>query len=221
MVRANLFRNNGDAREEEEKRIMHYSNLLKILLVGEGDFSFAACLAQAFGSAVNIVATSLDSQASSKLLYNRAGANMEILVGLGGTILHEVNAHNMTQHPDLRQKCFDRIVFNFPHAGYKGHDHSNSQIQRHRELVRGFLKSAKSMLTRNGEIHVTHKTAYPFSKWEIEKLAEEDEELHLVEKAKFSDSDYPGYVNKRGDGLWCDQSFPIGQCSTYKFALRD
>lgn len=93
-------------------------------------------------------------------------------------------------------------------------------FRRHRELVRGFLKSARSMLTKHGEIHVTHKTAYPFSKWEIEKLAEEDEELCLVEKAEFSESDYPGYVNKRGDGLWCDQKFPIGQCSTYKFALR-
>ncbi|XP_030439750.1 uncharacterized protein At4g26485-like [Syzygium oleosum] len=221
MVRVNLLRNHGDAREEEEeKRIKHYSNLHRMLLVGEGDFSFAACLAQAFGSAVNIVATSLDSQASSKMLYKRASANMEILEGLGSTILHDVNAHTMTQHPVLKHKSFDRIVFNFPHAGYKGHDHSSSQIQRHQELVRGFLKSARSMLAKHGEIHVTHKTAYPFSKWEIEKLAEEDEELCLVEKAEFSESDYPGYVNKRGDGLWCDQKFPIGQCSTYKFALR-
>ncbi|KAF8022392.1 hypothetical protein BT93_F0047 [Corymbia citriodora subsp. variegata] len=179
MVRANLFRNNGDASEEEEKRIMHYSNLHKILLVGEGDFSFAACLAQALGSAVNIVATSLDSQVSLKLLYKRAGANMEILQGLGGTILHETLMFQDIATDDVAVGFFFR---------------------RHQELVRGFLKNAKSMLTRNGEIHVTHKTAYPFSKWEIEKLAEEDEELHLVEKAKFSDSDYPGYVNKRGDG---------------------
>ncbi|XP_039170401.1 uncharacterized protein At4g26485 [Eucalyptus grandis] len=125
---------------------------------------------------------------------------MEIQEGLGGTILHEVDAHNMTEHPDLRHKSFDRIVFNFQHTGYKGHDHSNSQIQRHQELVRAFLKSARSMLTRNGQIHATHKTAYPFSKWEIEKLPEEDEKLRLVEKAKFSESDYSGYVNKRGDG---------------------
>ncbi|XP_030548983.1 uncharacterized protein At4g26485-like [Rhodamnia argentea] len=224
MVRVNLLRNNGDAREEEqeeEKLIKHYSNLHKILLVGEGDFSFSACLARAFGSAINIVATSLDSQASSKMLYKSASATMEILEGLGCTILHEVNARTMTRHPVLQGKPFDRIVFNFPHAGYKGPDHSDSQIQRHRDLVRGFLRSARSMLTKNGEIHETHKTAYPFSKWEIEKLAEEDEELRLVEKAKFSESDYPGYVNKRGDGLWCDQKFPIGQCSTYKFALRD
>lgn len=44
------------------KRIKHYSSWHKILLVGEGDFSFSACLALAFGSAANIIATSLDSQ---------------------------------------------------------------------------------------------------------------------------------------------------------------
>ncbi|KAL3734557.1 hypothetical protein ACJRO7_023844 [Eucalyptus globulus] len=166
--------------KKKKRSIKHYSNLHKILLVGEGDFSFAVCLAQAFGSAVNIVATSVDSQAP----------NIEILEGLGGTILHEVDAHNMTEHPDLRHKSSDRIVFNFLHTGYKGHEHSNSQIQRQQEPVRAFLKSARSMLTRNGEIHQV----------EIEKLAEEDEKLRLVEKAKFSESDYSGYVNKRGDG---------------------
>ena len=40
---------------------MHYSSFHKILLVGEGDFSFALCLAKAFGTARNMVATSLDS----------------------------------------------------------------------------------------------------------------------------------------------------------------
>ncbi|KAK2631073.1 hypothetical protein EUGRSUZ_L03451 [Eucalyptus grandis] len=192
--------------KKKKRSIKHYSNLHKILLVGEGDFSFAVCLAQAFGSAVNIVATSVDSQVDRPEKCRQSGCtkerapNIEILEGLGGTILHEVDAHNMTEHPDPRHKSSDRIVFNFLHTGYKGHDHSNSQIQRHQELVRAFLKSARSMLTRNGEIHVTHKTAYPFSKWEIEKLAEEDEKLRLVEKAKFSESDYSGYVNKRGDG---------------------
>ncbi|XP_031406922.1 varicose-related protein-like [Punica granatum] len=45
-----------------EMKIMHYSSNHSILLVGEGDFSFAACLARAFGSAPHIVATSLDSR---------------------------------------------------------------------------------------------------------------------------------------------------------------
>lgn len=46
----------------QEKKIVHYSSSQKILLVGEGDFSFATCLAKAFGSASNMVATSLNSR---------------------------------------------------------------------------------------------------------------------------------------------------------------
>jgi len=46
----------------EKKSITHYSSTDKILLVGEGDFSFSLCLAKAFGSALNIFATSLDDK---------------------------------------------------------------------------------------------------------------------------------------------------------------
>lgn len=45
----------------EERWIKHYSSGHRILLVGEGNFSFSACLAQEFRSAPNIIATSLDS----------------------------------------------------------------------------------------------------------------------------------------------------------------
>lgn len=72
------------------------------------------------------------------------------------------------------------------------------------------------MLTTNGEVHVTHKTAYPFNRWKIEKLAKKVG-LCLVEEVEFYRCDYPGYVNKRGDGFKVDQSFPVGRCSTFKF----
>lgn len=89
--------------------------------------------------------------------------------------------------------------------------------RRHQELVRGFLKSAVNMLKENGEIHVTHKTAYPFNRWEIEMLGV-GFGLRLVEKVPFYLWHYPGYQNKRGDGSRCDESFPVGVCSSFKFA---
>jgi 25S rRNA (uracil2634-N3)-methyltransferase len=54
----------------EKKSIMHYSSSHKILLVGEGDFSFTLCLAKAFGSAVNIVATSLDDRGMNESIWH-------------------------------------------------------------------------------------------------------------------------------------------------------
>ncbi|XP_050368877.1 uncharacterized protein At4g26485-like [Argentina anserina] len=200
-----------------EKMIKHYSSNQKILLVGEGNFSFAACLAKIFGSAKNMVATSLDSKESVIVKYSTAAAsNLKELEDMECVLLHEVDVHTMRQHPLLVDQLFDRIVFNFPHAGFVFREHDQFQIKLHQDLVRGFFASAYEMLNESGQVHVTHKTAYPFNKWEIVKLAEEAG-LYLVEEAAFSIWDYPGYINMRGSGHSCDQTFPVGQCSTFKF----
>ncbi|KAL6201840.1 hypothetical protein ACLB2K_025552 [Fragaria x ananassa] len=200
------------------KRIKHYSSNQKILLVGEGNFSFAACLAIKFGSAKNLVATSLDSKKSViAKSSNAAPSNLKELEDRGCVILHGVNVHIMKQHHLLVNQLFDRIVFNFPHAGFIHWENEKRQIKLHQHLVRGFFASACQMLKVNGEVHVTHKTTYPFNEWEIVELAREAG-LYLVEEASFSTRDYPGYVNKRGSGEKCNRTFPVGQCSTYKFA---
>jgi len=69
-----------------------------------------------------------------------------------------------------------------------------------KRLVKGFLKSTHDTLEENEEIHVIHKTTYPYKKWEIEKSAE-DAGLFLVKKVNFRVSDYPGYENKIGQAL--------------------
>jgi 25S rRNA (uracil2634-N3)-methyltransferase len=143
----------------EEKWIKHYSNHHKILLVGEGDFSFALSLANAFGSASNMVATSRDSKGIKKIIlsnvilifliffcnnffecvecfllgslimkYSRAFAILKELETLGCSIVHEVDAHSVHKHPMLQNKFFDRIVYNFPHAGFGLAENNSNQI---------------------------------------------------------------------------------------------
>lgn len=79
--------------------------------------------------------------------------------------------------------------------------------------------NSREMVSESGEIHVTHKTAYPFSKWKIAKIAREVG-LRLVNEYEFYLSNYDGYTNKKGSGIYCDNSLPVGECSTFIFMKR-
>ena len=86
--------------------------------------------------------------------------------------------------------------------------------------MKDFFRSASLLLRPDGEVHVSHKTKHPYRKWNLEGLASEFT-LFLVEQVDFHIEDYPGYNNKRGDGLHSDQPFLLGKCSTFKFKIGD
>ncbi|KAK4493157.1 hypothetical protein RD792_017992 [Penstemon davidsonii] len=202
----------------EERWIKHYSSSHDILLVGEGDFSFSLCLATAFGSATNIVATSFDSYDELIKKYKKAKANLAILETLGATLLHGVDATKMKISPHLQCRKFHRIIYNFPHAGFHHKEDHPHLISMHKNLVLGFFRNARSMLWLDGEIHITHKIKPPFDSWRIQDLASNCS-LYLIECADFRIQDYPSYKNKRGSGPRCDKPFHLGECRTFKFKL--
>ncbi|KAK4594494.1 hypothetical protein RGQ29_018252 [Quercus rubra] len=207
-----------EEEEQEEKWVKNYSSDHQILLVGEGDFSFSLSLAHSFGSASNILASSLDPYDVLMENYEDAKWNLANLENLGASLLHGVDATKLKRHSDLRWRKFDRIIFNFPHAGYHGNEAHTRVIKMHRNLVHGFFSSARGMLRADGEIHVNHKTTAPFCHWNRRELALKNW-LVLIGCVDFKKEDYLGYNNKRGDGSRCDESFPLGECSTFEFRL--
>ncbi|RCV12142.1 hypothetical protein SETIT_2G245700v2 [Setaria italica] len=212
-------------KKEEEKGqgvkwLGHYSSTQDILLVGDGDFSFSLALATAFGSGANLVATSLDTYETLKSKYSKAESNITNLKRLSATVLHGVDTKKMKLHPDLKKRRFDRIVFNFPHAGFKGKEDDMHMINSHRELVWGFFNNALHLLRPYCEIHISHKTGGAYDRWDIEDLAF-GASLVLVEKVAFQQEDYPGYNQKRGDSARSDEAFDLGTCFTFMFRIRD
>ncbi|XP_026396369.1 uncharacterized protein At4g26485-like [Papaver somniferum] len=185
-----------EKKKSSEGTITHYNRSQRILLVGEGDFSFSACLANAFGSATDMVATSLDTEETLLEKYSGARKNIRQLQKLGCLVLHEVGVHDMLYDSDLMNMKFDRIVFNFPHAGHFPplYETDGFLIEMHKKLLLGFFKSASKMLNKAGEIHVSHRNDFPYNQREIKKLAN-DAGLQLIGKVKFQKSDYPGYSN--------------------------
>ncbi|XP_045822257.1 heavy metal-associated isoprenylated plant protein 41-like [Trifolium pratense] len=152
--------------------------------------------------------------------YKLAKSNLDELKKLGACILHGVDATKLKFDSHLKMRRFDRIIFNFPHAGFVKKEDNWLMIKMHKDLVYGFFKNARHMLVANGEIHVNHKMKPPYTNWNLEKLAEKSF-LILIECAKFEKKDYPGYNNKRGDGNRCDKPFYLGECSTFKFTSLD
>ncbi|GJN33675.1 hypothetical protein PR202_gb22296 [Eleusine coracana subsp. coracana] len=231
--------NNVEAKEAEEeekeageeKWLNHYSSMHNILTVGDGDFSFSLALATAFGSGANLVATSLDTYEVSRGKYSKAESNIMELKRLGATVLHGVDVKTMTFHTDLKNRWFDRIVFNFPHASFKGKEDDLHVIKyvpyhylcfchSHKELMWYFFYNARRLLRPYGEIHVTHKTGDPYDRWNLERLSAEHS-LVLVMKVGFQKEDYPGSNQKRGDGARCDEPFDPATACTFKFKIGD
>ncbi|KAL7084056.1 hypothetical protein ACP275_14G201600 [Erythranthe tilingii] len=196
--------------------IKHYSSRHRILVVGDGDFSFSTSLAVAFGSASNMIATSLNSISFLNENYANAASNIEELTSRGCVVMHGIDATKMANHPLIGHLNFDRVIFNFPFAGFFKNLSRESQLRRHRRLVNLFMKNAKEMISSGGEIHISHKTNGFHIEWNLESIGS-SHGLRLIEAVKFNHREYPGYNTKCGFGG--DNIFNCNPSRTYKFGL--
>ena len=92
----------------------------RILLVGEGDFSFSRSLLE-HHECKRLHATSYDSRSASHSKYSQVAAHTKALEMETCKVEYGVDATKLG-HPggggkDVRIGGWDRIVFNFPHVG--------------------------------------------------------------------------------------------------------
>ena len=95
----------------------------RILLIGEGNFSFARSLAcfpppsLEFLPPSNITATAYDSEESCFEKYPDAEEIVSSLREKGVEVLFAVDATKLDKCVPLRGRKYDKIVWNFPHVG--------------------------------------------------------------------------------------------------------
>ncbi|KAG5721890.1 UPF0617 protein [Termitomyces sp. T112] len=123
-----------------------------ILLIGEGNFSFARALLCDPPAELrdlpprNLTATAYDTEDEC---YNKYADAREIVTYLrqrGAQVLFGVDATKLEKIASLKGRRWDRIVWNFPHAG-KGITDQDRNILSNQVLILGFLRSAAKILS--------------------------------------------------------------------------
>ncbi|KAH9858305.1 hypothetical protein C2E23DRAFT_865206 [Lenzites betulinus] len=132
-----------------------------ILLIGEGNFSFARSLVfdppevLEFLPSSNVTATAYDSEEDCYAKYPDAREIVASLRGKGVTVAFGVDATKLEKCSALKGRTFDRIMWNFPHAG-KGITDQDRNILSNQLLLLGFLRSSAPFLA-SGPIPVANK----------------------------------------------------------------
>ncbi|KAK5702146.1 hypothetical protein LTR17_022573 [Elasticomyces elasticus] len=180
----------------------------RILLIGEGDFSFAKSLVD-HHACYQVVATCYDSQEALYEKYEpQAEQHTKYLEESGQTVLYGINATALDRTKKLVNlgPQWDVIIFNFPHVGGKSKD-VNRQVRFNQELLVSFFKAAIPLLADNGTIVVTLFEGEPYDLWNIRDLARHSA-LEVQRSFKFAADVYPGYSHARtlgnidGGGGW-------------------
>uniref|UniRef100_A0A8D0ER05 phenylalanine--tRNA ligase n=1 Tax=Strix occidentalis caurina TaxID=311401 RepID=A0A8D0ER05_STROC len=117
----------------------------RVLLLGEGNFSFAASLCGAAGTHVVATCYENEEEVSGR---GRAAESIRRLRERGAEVVFSVDCTKLKDYFLPEKREFDCIYFNFPHCGRK------AGVVKNRELLAHFFHSSAEVLTEDGEVHV-------------------------------------------------------------------
>ncbi|UJO24432.1 25S rRNA (uridine-N(3))-methyltransferase [Fulvia fulva] len=179
----------------------------RILLIGEGDFSFAKSIVEEHG-ACDVTATCYDGKEELFKKYDPQAEEHVQYLEEGQTVLYNVDATKLDGNKALKKSGgqFDVVMFNFPHVGGKSTD-VNRQVRFNQELLVKFFTTCSTLLSQAGTIVVTLFEGEPYTLWNIRDLGRHCG-LEVVRSFKFMAEAYPGYGHARtlgnveGGGGW-------------------
>jgi hypothetical protein len=110
-----------------------YPKDCSFLVVGDGDLSWSLATVSKLSCCCSFVASTFDSLDSLKAKYTaqRIETTIHAIQSYKAEVLHGIDATNLNDA--FPRQSFDRIVFNFPHWGGRGH------IERNRKLLSDFF----------------------------------------------------------------------------------
>ncbi|KAJ9444946.1 hypothetical protein DIPPA_23089 [Diplonema papillatum] len=132
----------------------------RVLLVGDGNFTFAKALREHV-KPEKLVASDL------KASNGTTGKTLEVLRDLGVDVLHGLDA---TSHSAYKRVPFHPtvIVFNFPHTGVNQTSRPHEACKANRELVSRFFAAVPYRWRGATRILVTVKGGQHYDSWEVD-----------------------------------------------------
>ncbi|KAH8889328.1 hypothetical protein GQ53DRAFT_653044 [Thozetella sp. PMI_491] len=196
---------------QHQEPVIPFAPEESILLVGEGDLSFAASLVEHHGCE-SITATVLEKNLGELTeKYPHAVENVAKVEAEGCRVLYGVDARKMapfTRKGKEPAGLMDRIIFNFPHVGGKSTD-VNRQVRYNQELLVDFFKRAMPSLSPGGSIIVTLFEGEPYTLWNIRDLGRHSG-LAVERSFRFQATAYPGYHHARTLGVVRNKQGDVG-----------
>ncbi|KAI7861699.1 hypothetical protein BDF14DRAFT_1865770 [Spinellus fusiger] len=170
---------NGKSLQKRQKPT--YTSKDRILLIGEGNFSFARALSEKYltEGSERLVATCFDSE---KTLYEKYGEevkdNIAYITALGAKVFYDVDGTQLEKCKGIKNDLYSKIVFNFPHAG-SGIKDQDRNVRSNQELLSAFFASASQRLSDGKRLFYQ------------ESIKEEEEEEKEKEVAAYEEEPLP------------------------------
>ncbi|CCO30885.1 UPF0617 protein [Rhizoctonia solani AG-1 IB] len=150
----------------------------RILLIGEGNFSFARSLLDHPSipslPPANITATAYDSESDCLAKYPDAQSHITELRSAGATVLFGVDARHLDKTFSLKTgRKWDKVVWNFPHVGLSIADQDRN-IAANQSTLLEFLANVKPYLAEGA---IPDPNGKGKSVKEDEVISDDDEEI--------------------------------------------